>query len=67
MTPHMNGLLVFFEITHFFFFFEKSNSKWPPQKNLIFQLANSHYFFMKILWIIPWFVKLIDAKGIGVA
>ena len=30
------------------------HSKWPPQKNLIFQLRQFSIFFMKISWIGPW-------------
>ena len=32
------------------------------KKTEFFKIANSQYFFMKILWIGPW----IDAKGIDV-
>ena len=44
------------------------NSKWPPQKNLIFQLRQFSIFFHEI----PMdrffgIVELIDAKGIGIA
>ena len=51
------------------FFWKKKISKWPTQKNLIFQLRQFSIFFMKISWIGPGLglVRLIDAKGIGVA
>ena len=41
------------------------NSKWPPQKNLIFQLRQFSIFF-HIVEIVG-LVELIDAKGIDVA
>jgi hypothetical protein len=41
---------------------EKKNSKWPPQKNLIFQLRQSSIFFHGL---VLGFVEFIDAKGIG--
>jgi hypothetical protein len=43
MTPHMNGLLVFIEKKKKKKF-EKKNSKWSTQKNLIFQLRQFSIF-----------------------
>ena len=37
------------------FFF---NSKWPTQKNNLFKIADSHYFFVKITWIGPWVSRM---------
>ena len=37
------------------------------KKTEFFKIANSRYFFLKISWIGPWLVELIDAKGIGAA
>jgi hypothetical protein len=43
---------------------EKKNSRWPPQKNLIFQLRQSSIFFHGL---VLGLVELIDMKGIGMA
>ena len=44
-------------------FFWKKNSKWPTQKNLIFQLCQFSIFFMKISWIGPWGSRIDWCKG----
>ena len=41
----------------------KKNSKWPTQKNLIFQLPQFSMFFMKISWIGPWVSRIDWCKG----
>ena len=41
----MNGLLVFIEMKQKKIFSWKKNSKWPTQKNLIFQLRQFSIFF----------------------
>ena len=44
------------------------NSKWPPQKNLIFQLRQFSIFFHENFYgLILGFVGLIDVKGIDMA
>ena len=49
------------------FFFEKNIQNGLLKKTEFFNSANSQYFFLKILWIGPWLVGLIDAKGSDVA
>ena len=43
------------------------NSKWPPQKNLIFQLHQFSIFFSWKFHGLVGLIGLLDAKGIGVA
>ena len=42
---------------------KQKNSKWPTQKNLIFQLRQFSIFFMKISWISPWVSRIDWCKG----
>ena len=39
------------------------NSKWPPQKNLVFQLRQFSIFFMKFLWFGPWVSRIDWCEG----
>ena len=41
-----------------YFFFEKKNSNWPTKKYLIFQLRQFSIFFLEILWIGPWNIRI---------
>ena len=43
--------------------FGKKNSKWPTQKNLIFQLRQFSIFFMEISWIGSWVCRIDWCKG----
>ena len=43
------------------------NSKWPPQKNIIFQLCQFSISFHEIPMDWSLDVRIIDAKGIGMA
>ena len=64
MIPHRNGL-------HFSIKWSKKkiqngrhkNSKWPPQKNLIFQLRQFSIFFMKFSWIGSWVSRIDWCEG----
>ena len=71
MLPHMNLLGVLHTEKPKKFFFDQPNNQKPKIKKLNkshFQgFVNSQYFFMKISWIGPWLVELIDAKGIGLS
>ena len=46
---------------------KKKKLKWPTKKSSFSSSANSQYFSLKISWIGPWVIGLIDAKGIDVA
>ena len=48
---------------NFFFFFEKKNSKWPTQKNWVFQLRQKLSNFRQISWIGPWDSRIDWCEG----
>ena len=63
-----NLWLIFIGIKHFFFFFEKQNSKWLTQKKCFFQNCQFSIFFLwKFHELFLGLIGLNDAKGIHVA
>jgi hypothetical protein len=59
MIPHLNGLLVFFEMK------QKKNQNGKLKKNSFSSSANSQYFFMKFLWFGPWVSRIIEGHWCG--
>ena len=63
MIPHMNGLLVFFQMMKKIIIIKLANSKEPnfPAPPIL------NFFFKKLNGLVVGLIELIDVKGIGVA